>query len=53
MAAAASLDFRHFNFLMVGMVKRVEVHHHGRICTQFGTTVGVADVITGDFLVIS
>ena len=30
MAAAASLDFRHFNFLMVGMVKRVELHQHAK-----------------------
>jgi len=30
MAAAAILDFRNFNFLTVGKVKRVELHLHAR-----------------------
>ena len=30
MAAAAVLDFRNFNFFMVGPVKRVELHQHAK-----------------------
>jgi len=30
MAAAAILDFRNFNFLTVGTVKRVELHQHAK-----------------------
>ena len=30
MAAAANLDFRNFNFLMVGTVMRVELHQHAK-----------------------
>ena len=30
MAAAAILDFRNFNFLTVGTLKRIELHQHAK-----------------------